>query len=446
MKKIMIFMLLGLAVLSGRAYGDNGELNFSSNNPQNSLIADCPDLLVSVLYEDLGARGYFYIRAYHDTTNSIKFDAPYPCRIKDMEYYGTYLYFCGDSPTGGIVGFFDVNQAINSGHVDYSICYIPSHPTLKTDITSANKLALFEYTHGQQTYIHVAFVGDMSLDNVPVGTTVGDAYFDGSLWTVEFDYNKGWEYDYKDITTTESLVVSVGLYKETDQYFLKVWRKGTSFLLTVIPNNYATIPVNGTILDHLLITRMNGDTLAVAYPYFKNPKYYIKMDVLEYSGQVNLVSSFRLGTTINPPLYSLSYDSVYKNIMFSFRMRLPQPSEPTLYMLGSVWNYLSPTSINIYHYLDNGPYHCVCGDGLGGYQSSGIYIDANNNPVFDMFYLSGIYINNCAWEGSLGVEYIDLSVNNSDRGTVRDKVTTTDKVMLVTHQQSPLDPHCYNHH
>ena len=105
MKKIMIFMLLGLAVLSGRAYGDNGELNFSSNNPQNSLIADCPDLSVSVLYEELGGNSFFYIRKYGNTVNCLKFDIPYKGFIKDMECYGKYLYFCGTNTLEGVIGF-----------------------------------------------------------------------------------------------------------------------------------------------------------------------------------------------------------------------------------------------------------------------------------------------------------------------------------------------------
>ena len=292
----------------------------------------------------------------------------------------------------------------------------------------------------------MAFVGDLDIQGGWTGTTVGDAYYDGTHWYVEYDHNKGWDDDFKDITTTDGLVVAVGMRDIPSEYFLKVWKQDQHFLSISLPINYTVISTSGVIMDPLCITHLNGDTLAVSYSRNNQFMYYMSMDIWEYSSQINSVSSFEFDIGVKPSLYALSYDMVYQNILLSFRMTLPPPITQNFYVLGSVWNYVSPTSMIIYHYWDNGPYHCVCGDGLGGYQSSGIYMDTIGNRIFDMFYLSGIYINNCAEEVNQEVVRIYLPHTNMTRGTTPFSVSVLENFVPKTIYQSPLIPHCYNHH
>lgn len=420
MKKFMIFMLLGLAVLSGRAYGDNGELNFSSNNPQNSLIADCPDLLVSVLYEELGGNSFFYIRKYGNTVNCLKFDIPYKGFIKDMECYGEYLYFCGEYSGNGFVGFLNIREAMRYNSVTYNICYLQIETPCLTQVTSVNKLALYKYDDGQGAYIHVAFVCDMNIQSTWAGTTVGDAYYDFSTsqWNVEYDYNKGWVYDFQDIATTDGYVVAVGKPEVSNKYFLKAWIQSQHFLSTAYLTNFADVSLFGDIVDNLHITKLNGVELAVAYPYLESDTYYIRTDEWKYSEYFGSGPSFTFSTDIQPTLYSLSFDRVYSNILYSFNTMLSQNAPISRDVIGTIACPTQPTTLMhvICHndlYIYGGPYHCVCGYSQGGYQSSGIF-----GNTFDMFYNSVPSTgSNCVADESKSIEFTSVEFRNTGMGT-----------------------------
>lgn len=181
--------------------------------PKKTIVREFKEN-VAIVYSNDGTDGCFY---YVDLTASNCRYAIVPgLDVNDFEIYEKTVYFCGSSPMGNIVGYFDVYGTFFMGTpAQYAImptslqCHVYDPNICYDDILSLKKLEIMDNPGGLP---HILLIGEASCTYsvYSVNRCIIDVYYGTSGWSVAMTQEHQSIYYYDDIAVTDNYVVAVG--------------------------------------------------------------------------------------------------------------------------------------------------------------------------------------------------------------------------------------------
>lgn len=171
--------------------------------------------------------------------------------VHDFQILNDMVYFCGEDASQGIVGFFDLSTVSSLGGT--IINYVELTPISGPYVTCANRMDVF--TYGGNT--HIAFVGDLlsaSSGFSITTTTVGDVYWDGTDWNVDYYVTNG-DMVYTDIAASSGYVVAAAREDITSDCYVQVFNLSNDILATPL----VITPFNTSYVYKLADTNLKGE-------------------------------------------------------------------------------------------------------------------------------------------------------------------------------------------
>ena len=212
----------------------------------------------------------FFIWDYTETPPSNVQEIPLPngLIVHDFQVLNDMVYFCGEDAYQGIVGIIDLLTVSSPGGT--TINYVELTPISGPYVTCAKRMDVF--TYGGIT--HIAFVGNLlsTSSGAPVTTTtVGDVYWDGTDWNVDYYVTNG-DMIYTDIAASSGYVVVAAKEKNTSDCYVQVFNLSNDILTTpliVTPFNTSFIYklTGSTLVGEVRVEDIGPTEFAVAFHY-----------------------------------------------------------------------------------------------------------------------------------------------------------------------------------
>lgn len=188
--------------------------------------------------------------------------------VHDFRILNDMVYFCGEDASQGIVGFFDLSTISFPGGT--TINYVELTPISGPYVTCAKRMDVFTYGGIK----HIAFVGDLlsTSSGVPITTTtVGDVYWDGTDWYVDYYVTNG-DMIYTDIAASSGYVVAAAKEKNTSDCYVQVFNLSNDILTTpliVTPFNTSFMYklTGSTPVGEVRVEDISPTEFAVAFHY-----------------------------------------------------------------------------------------------------------------------------------------------------------------------------------
>lgn len=187
--------------------------------------------------------------------------------VHDFQILNDTVYFCGSDSYQGIVGFFDINDILSGGT---TINYADLSPISGPYVTCARRMDVFKFKGAT----HIAFVGDMlsTTSGLPITTTtIGDTYWDGASWFVDYYLTNG-DMTYTDIAAGTSHIVVAAKEKSTSDCYVQAFNLSsdiltTPLILTIFNTSYMFKLTGRTPAGDVRVEHINATEFAVAFHY-----------------------------------------------------------------------------------------------------------------------------------------------------------------------------------
>ena len=187
--------------------------------------------------------------------------------VTDFRILHDTVFFCGTDAVSnyGIVGLFDIYALFTgTGNINYGYLYqLLSTP--QYDVRP-KRMDLFSC----RGVTHIAFVGDLIYTyaaSTQVLSTVGDAYWGGTTWIVDYYDESARPMSYTDVAASGSHIVVPAKKNNSNEFFVEVFEPSTDMLTTRMNPGHIFKITGDYPMDDIVVDDTNADDFALAYHY-----------------------------------------------------------------------------------------------------------------------------------------------------------------------------------
>ena len=196
------------------------------------------------------------------THNLIELSDQY--EVSDFRIVNDSVFFCGrDILTKvGIVGFFSIYNTVY-GSFGISIGELKDNGSIPQYVRNAKRMDVFCYDGAT----HIVYVGDMVSSSMTYTTTVGEAYYNGGNWNIEFYDNTVGDMIFTDVAASNKCVAAVAKKNMDTNCYVHAFKAAPSFLNSPLSMGNVMVLNGRGPLGDILVEDLSDSQFALAYHY-----------------------------------------------------------------------------------------------------------------------------------------------------------------------------------